>query len=488
MKEINCTIGQLVSFIELKSNKKIQEDSFIEVPFDLEFPGFNLEWNKCSKFYKKKAPIYEIDFGYTKIKGADDHILVDKNKLEKKIKNFNTGDKYLDLKCISNKKIFDCKEVFSPQIESEDHIYQTLDGSFHLNTTEIENKAKDYLLPGWELVSESGTIGNSMTAIVPFIYKNSQNKIIILDDINTIFKTNYRDPVLNFMMAVLDKKAATTKPIKVDKSQLSRYSRQLENIEIFIDKNKLKEGILSIKADNQIIYNEHISLKESQDLNSMITSVKEPIIKNKYGYLKEINNKQFMKDLEFLDDDEEDFEVNDEFDYDDEENTFDPTQVPERFNFNSRIIMITNVKMTEINQAFRERCLIYFIEFSIDQYIERLETVLPNILKDDLDVTPEIINWAKDFTHKSLVLALRAFKHDYPIQYKSGGQTKAISVEINRDLTFRLFEELVQKWIVFATKRLGNNIKIKNLREDMSKKLVKSFVILEIIPFLKSNA
>jgi adenylate kinase family enzyme len=357
-------------------------------------------------------------------------------------------------------------------------------------TTEIEKHAKDYLLPDWELISESGTIGNSMTAFVPFMYKYSQNKIIILDDINTIFRTNYRDPVLNFMMAVLDKKAATTKPVKVDKSQLSRYSKQLEeSIEISIDRNKLKEGILSIKADNNTIYNEHISLQESQELYHIITPPKEKIKKNKYGYLKEVNNKDFMDDI--LDEDEDEVDVDDysasqyeNFD----EPTFDPTQVPEKFSFNSRIIMITNVKMTDINQAFRDRCLVFFIELSVDQYIERLETVLPEILKDDMDISPEIITWAKQYTYNALVSSLRAFKHNYSIPYKSGGQQLAVTVEVNRDLTFRLYEELVQKWIVFATKRLGNNIKNKDTREDMSKKLVKPFVILYVIPFLKAAA
>jgi DNA polymerase III delta prime subunit len=357
-------------------------------------------------------------------------------------------------------------------------------------TTEIENHAKDYLLPGWELVSESGTIGNSMTAVVPFMYKHSQQKIIILDDINTIFRTNYRDPVLNFMMAILDKKASTTKPVKIDKSQLSRYNKQLEeSVEIFIDKEKLKEGILSIKANNEEVFNEHISLQESQELYHMIIPPKEKIQKNKYGFLKEASNKEFFNDL--LDDEEdediEESDYDDYGDYDDESN-FDPTQVPERFLFNSRIIMITNVKMSEINQAFRDRCLVFFIELSVDQYIERLDTVLPNILKDDLDVSPEIISWAKDYSHKALVSTLRAFKHNYSIPYKSNGQALAVTVEINRDLTFRLFEELVQKWIVFATKRLGNNIKNASTREEMSKKLIKPFVILYVLPFLKASA
>jgi hypothetical protein len=353
-------------------------------------------------------------------------------------------------------------------------------------TTEIENHAKDYLLSGWELISESGTIGNSMTAIVPFMYKNSQQKIIILDDINTIFRTNYRDPVLNFMMAILDKKASTTKPVKVDRSQLSRYSKQLEeSIEIEINRNKLKEGILSISANNKEVFNEHISLQESQELYHLIAPLKEVTKKNKFGYFKEASNKEFYEEL--IDDDEEDVEDNSYDDYEGESN-FDPTQVPERFPFTSRIIMITNVKMSEINQAFRDRCLVFFIELSVDQYIERLETVLPNILKDDLDVSPEIINWAKKFTHTALVSSLRAFKHNYSIPYKSNGQALAATVEINRDLTFRLFEELVQKWIVFATKRLGNNIKNASTREEMSKKLIKPFVILYVLPFLKASA
>jgi hypothetical protein len=358
-------------------------------------------------------------------------------------------------------------------------------------TTEIENHAKDYLLSGWELISESGTIGNSMTALVPFIYKHSQQKIIILDDINTLFRTNYRDPVLNFMMAVLDKKASTTKPVKVDKSQLNRYSKQLEeSVEIQFDKNKLKEGVLSIKANGDEIFNEHISLGESQELYHMIQDRKKPIKKNKYGFLKEATNKEFLNDILEDSDSEEDIESYDNYNYDDgeEDTLFDPTTVPERFPFTSRIILITNVKMTEINQAFRDRCLVFFIELSVDQYIERLEMVLPKILNDELDISKDILDWAKQYTYNALVNSLRAFKHNYAIPYKSNGQSLAMPVEINRDLTFRLYEELVQKWIVFASKKLGNNIKNVSTREEMSKKLVKPFIILHVLPFLKAAA
>jgi DNA polymerase III delta prime subunit len=352
-------------------------------------------------------------------------------------------------------------------------------------TTEIENHAKEYLLPGWEFVKESGTIGNSMTAIVPFMYKHSQNKIVVLDDINTIFKTNYRDPVLNFMMAILDKKAATTKPVKVDKSQLTRYNKQLEeSIEIEIDRNKLKEGIVSINVDGKNVYNEFVSLKESQDLYHMIRP-ENKIIKNKFGYLKEVSNKEFLDDL--IDEDETDM---DDYFYSPDKSSddvFDPTTVPERFTFNSRIIMVTNVKMSDINQAFRDRCLVFFVELSVNQYIERLDMVLPKILNDELDISNDILNWAKQFTYQALVSSLKAFQHNYAIPYKSGGQQLAVSVEINRDLTFRLYEELVHKWIIFATKKLGNNINTK-ARDEMSKKLLKPFVIIHVLPFLKAQA
>jgi hypothetical protein len=345
-------------------------------------------------------------------------------------------------------------------------------------TTEIENKAKDYLLPGWELISESGTLGNSLTALVPFMYKYSQNKIIILDDINTIFRTNYRDPVLNFMMAILDKKAATTKPVKIDRSQINRYNKQLESINIEIDRPKLKEGILCIRADGETVYNEYISLNESRQLYEIVKPEEIKFKPNKFGFLKESNFDDLFDD--FLNDDSEEIKT--------EEKEFDPTNVPEHFTFNSRVIMITNVKMQDINQAFRDRCLVFFIELSVDQYLERLETVLPKILNDDLDVSSEILKWAKDFTYSALSSTLKAFKYEYAIPYKSNGKKLAMPVEINRDLTFRLFEELVQKWIVFATKKLGADIKNKATRDEMSKKLLKSFVILYVIPFLKASA
>jgi hypothetical protein len=144
--------------------------------------------------------------------------------------------------------------------------------------------------------------------------------------------------------------------------------------------------------------------------------------------------------------------------------------------------------MTEINQAFRDRCLVFFIELSVDQYIERLEIVLPKILNDELDISKDILNWSKQYTYTALVNSLRAFKHNYAIPYKSNGQSLAATVEINRDLTFRLYEELVQKWIVFASKKLGNNIKKESTRNEMSKKLVKPFIILYVLPFLKASA
>lgn len=355
-------------------------------------------------------------------------------------------------------------------------------------TTEIENNAPKYLLPGWKIVSVSGTIGNAPRDIVPFFYKHSQNKIIILDDVNTIFRTNYKDPVLTFLMAVLDKKASTTKPVKINKSQINDFNKQLEDMEessfeIFIDRNKLKEGVLSIQVDNKEIFNDLISLQESKELFNMIKPSEEKIIKNKFGFLREVTHEEYLDEV--LNDESGDYDYSD-LDGDDE-SPFDSTQIPERWTFNSRVIMVTNLKMAAINQAFRERCLVYYIELSIDQYIERLETVLPNLLKDDLDISDEILNWAKKYTFESLSRTLKAFKHDYAIPYSVKGNKKAVSIEINRDLTFRLFEELVQRWLVFATRQLGNNIKIQSTREDISKKLIKPFIITYIVPFLKSD-
>jgi hypothetical protein len=524
MKEVTLSIGQLVNFIEKNYHKEFIDNRFTEVPFALNLQDQKDNWVPCTKIYQKRAPLYEIKFDNgAELKAADDHLLADLDGASKKVKDFNVGDWLFAYECISNEKISDDEVVYSPQIESESHIYKTTNGLMHHNTHEVMETCKKTMgqSPSHaSYVYEAGDIGSSMSTLVPFFYKHSQNKIIVLDDNDKMLMNNLSQDIMNLIKALLDPKASKDKPITVRANMLQIFAKRLEDLEeeplqegvtVEIDAERLKEGVCRILVDDEEVVNSHISLKEAQTLSNMIrperkirerTSYKaayedaydtDSLIRM-YEAEKKQSNKEFLNDLIGGDEEEDEYSGMSEEDKREVKNMKDSgatehgeegKSFPRRFLFNSSVIFISNLELDQLNQAVLDRTETAEIKLTLDQFLQRLGNIYGGLCKgaDWSQIPQDQRDWAKKCVYTALGIVIEAWKHR-AIIWKT-------PVEINRKFTFRMFDEFVNAWLRYAMDRAqrvdGGDLTDKAYRDKVAPKLLPDIIRRKILPIIRQK-
>jgi hypothetical protein len=522
MQEITLEIGQLISFLTDKYGLEFKVNHFTELPFEILFPGFNNEWVPCKKIYKKMAPLYKISFDNDAVlEAADNHLLVDYDKTTKFVKDFKSGDKLFAYECLTNELISKNEEVFSPQIESKDHIYKTADGLVHHNTYEVMEVCNRFVKDSptkAKYVYEAGDIGSSMSSLVPFFYKHSKNKIIVLDDNDKMIMANLSQDIMNIVKALLDPKAAETKPVTVRANMLKIFQARLEDLEegdelnesghwVEIDKEALKEGECVISVDDNIVVNHAIPLREAQKLSNMIRDEEEKPSRKRLlesdlttddlrslHEAEQKSNKEFLSDLIGSDDEEEEYngmtaedvqaiksmKASGATEQGEEGQSF-----PRRFLFDSSVIFISNLEQDQLNVAVLDRVESIAIKLSLDQFLQRLGKIYGGLCQGAKysDVPQDLRDWAKKCVYTALGATIEAWK-SRQVLWKT-------PVEINRKLTFRMFEEFVVAWLRYAYDRServdGRDLNDKSYRDKLSKELLSEIIRRKMIPVLRSR-
>jgi hypothetical protein len=92
---------------------------------------------------------------------------------------------------------------------------------------------------------------------------------------------------------------------------------------------------------------------------------------------------------------------------------FRDDDLPRSFNFEGRVIFISNLDEGKIDQAIRSRSMMIDLTMSLDQKIERMETIsmmdefMPEydkvIIKDALDLIREVKDDAKEISLRTLI-------------------------------------------------------------------------------------
>ena len=510
MKEITLQIGELVEFLQENYDVEFKTDHFSKVPFELYFPSVNDTWVKCEKIYQKEAPLYKIVFdNNSNLVAADDHLLVDYDMSTKKVKDFKPGDELQAFECISNTKVADNGVVFSPQIESGDHVYLTENGLLHHNTYEVTETVNRYINSSptkAEFVYEAGDIGSAMTSLVPFFYKHSQNKVIVLDDNDKMIMGKGLDQsIMNIMKAFLDPMASTTKPITVRANLLPAFEAGLKNLETLdedlqesgavfeVDLESLREdNVFRVLINGKEVSNNQVSLQESHQLQNLIWDPDEA--PNSWGRLHEAGN--VFDDL--LDDEYDEDEYDDEDSF--EEDTFEediantkkskkePSSFPRKFLFNSSVIFISNLEEHEINSAVLDRVEAVEIKLSLTQFLERLGKIYGGLAKStgQFAVSSDIREWSKKSVYTVIGVAIEGWKSGVPIF--------GLPVQINRKLTFRMFDEFVSAWERYAMdlseRKYGRNLSgsTKEYKKKIADEVLPIMMRRKVLPFLRKKA
>lgn len=438
MKNINIQIGQLFDFLKDKYGQDFSYDKIVESPIKLEVKDENDKWVNVSKLVKKQDALYETTFDNgISIKTASKHIIsfFPKLDLHKYTKDVDVGDRldYLNTSVIENKKVSENEDVFGFQVDTSTHLYKDINGIIHHNTHTVEAGIKKGL-EEWKpnkkhknkptLISKSGSVGTSFTDLLIFFFKNRHEKLILLDDCDGFLVGPSQD-INNFMKVLLN---SSLKPITTPGTIRTNANRQLikaaesEGTKIRVDTSKLLEGKCVVSNGTDSI-DFDVDLYEAAKIKSVFGFNKRLTEKKVYTPLNQIDkyierDLKLFKENELSDEEErklEDIEnVAQELGLGNEElDTVE--QIPDEWIFDSNLILISNLYLSDIDEAVISRCDTYQLNLTIPEFFCRVEQILDELKVGEYSSTnPDVIKWAKQEAFawlKIVVLGSSEFKN-----------------------------------------------------------------------------
>ncbi len=323
---------------------------------------------------------------------------------------------------------------------------------------------------GKKLFYSAGAMSPSMTSVVPFFFFHKDNEIIILDDNDKVIMKACDQNTQNFMKAVLDP-SALKKPVSVPTTMMSKFQAQLDMISglnestvkapkegtrVDIDMEALKEGFFKYSINGVVADQFKLDEKTKLELTNMIRPA---------SRLKEA----------FDDEDDDVFADTDDDanEYADGDGQSEYTMEPS-FIFNSSVVFISNLKLTDISPAVADRCECCEISLTLPQFVQRLETVMGGLCKgEDYSSRPQWMrDWGKQSAYTAFLGIIEAFN--------AGATLFGRKVTIRRKFTFRLFEEMANEWCRGASSyamRHELNIEDKEVQRQVAEKITGKFVL-----------
>lgn len=500
MKELEVKVGDLYEFALAQGGKPENDGSlFVNVPFELQIKDENGMWIPSTMVYRKEDAIYEVEFekdGKVKTgKYAAEHILPYnfEAQLHTYVKDLQVGDELPSGHIVKSvKKVADKDFVYSPQADSESHCYQDVDGLIHHNTFSVKEAMK-YDFPkgplarkGYTIEFNAGDIGKAASAIVAFFYKNREKKVIILDDCDS-FVLSKDQAIQNLLKGMLDLDNTEKNPKMITVApQIRKLASKIiaadnkaleEGVEVEINQNALREGRLAVSVNGEEVYNEEASAEELAQFKLVEAAPAKKAIREHTDYSGLGLLYESEDDDEWEDMSEDDAEVAAQFAELDNE---DPEQIPPKWRFASRLIMISNLKKTDLNDAVLSRTLSYELRLTQEEFMARLAQILPHMLTDvETEDSAEVVQYAKEAAYAYLLAAVELAN--------KGGSVGGKQVRIVGKLQFRIIAELAGKWMQRADDyAMKNNIDVSDrlAMDRINNAIKKKFFMYDVMPSL----
>lgn len=273
-------------------------------------------------------------------------------------------------------------------------------------------------------VSHSGSIGTSFTDLLIFFFQNRHNKLLLLDDADG-FLVGTKQDIQNFMKVLLN---SSLKPITTPRGIRKNANRQLEAeleestpVKIKVDTSRLLEGVCTVEYDGNS-FDYELSIEEAAK------------IKNTFGFKKHFREHKTYNPLQQLDKYLDNLNLFNEAEMTDEEQKAmdaiesagkdlglnneeleNDVEIPDEWIFDSNLVLISNLKITDIDEAVISRCDTYQLSLTVPEFFCRCEQILDYLKVGEYSSTdPEVIKWAKreGFAMlKSIVLGSKNFKN-----------------------------------------------------------------------------
>lgn len=501
MKELEVKVGDLYEFALAQGGKPENDGSlFVNVPFELQIKDENGMWIPSTMVYRKEDAIYEVEFekdGKIKTgKYAAEHILPYnfEAQLHTYVKDLQVGDELPSGHIVKSvKKVADKDFVYSPQADSESHCYQDIDGLIHHNTFSVKEAMK-YDFPngplarkGYTIEFNAGDIGKAASAIVAFFYKNRNKKVIILDDCDS-FVLSKDQAIQNLLKGMLDLDNTEKNPKMITVApQIRKLASKIiaadnealeEGVDVEINQNALREGRLAVSVNGEEVYNEEASAEELAQFKLVEAAPAKKAIREHTDYSGlGLLFEGTGDDDEWEDMSDEDAEVAAQFAELDNE---DPEQIPPKWRFASRLIMISNLKKSDLNDAVLSRTLSYELRLTQEEFMARLAQILPHMLTDvETEDSAEVVQYAKEAAYAYLLAAVELAN--------KGGSVGGKPVRIVGKLQFRIIAELAGKWMQRADDyAMKNNIDVSDrlALDRINNAIKKKFFMYDVMPSL----
>lgn len=335
-----------------------------------------------------------------------------------------------------------------------------------------------------ELFMNYGSIGASMSNILMFFYEHRENQLLVLDDADGFLKMTDQD-VQNFLKAILDPNmhpVTTSVTARAYANNLLRkqwaatqkaLGESTEYPTIYTDMSRLPEGIAMCSVNGTDITWNVESFDEAKKLSKMFASkaLRESWLK-KAGRLQEDvgyskpnpNSKYFKQKMYEADVVEDDFDYGEDDGLSDEERRIlsglgDPSddmldtecpEIPASWQFMSNLILISNLRMADINEAVKSRCQCVELTLTKEEFLCRAEEIIDNIDvgAEDSSNDPETVEWAKreSFAIFKSIIAATGFRN-----------TGFDDIKINIPLEFRLVAAFTGEWLARYDRWLEKN-------------------------------
>lgn len=338
---------------------------------------------------------------------------------------------------------------------------------------------------GYQIEFNSGDIGRSASAIVAFFYKNREKKVIILDDCDA-FLLSTDQAIQNLLKAMLDLDNTDKNPKYISVSPTIRKlaskliaadSKMDEGVEISVDENRLREGMLTISVDGKVAYDEAAT---EEDLKTFrIKEVKKSVGK-KFDEASYFGLDLYNEELNVDEDDLDDGSIEDANELRQLETGEEDEGIPPKWRFTSRLIMISNLKKDQLNDAVLSRTLSYGLFLTRDEFMARLAQILPNLLTDvETEASPHLVDYAKKVAYAYLLAAVDIANN--------GGSVGGRTVKITQPLQFRIIAELAGKWMQRVDDYMiknGINDESDAILNDINNQIKRKFFVFDVIPSL----
>lgn len=283
-------------------------------------------------------------------------------------------------------------------IDSNDHLYVVDDFIVTHNSFGLKKVVEKYANPD-EIKIYKGTVAG-FTGLLQILWENRTRKIIVLDDNDTVLSN---DTAVNILKGAMD----SDEPRIISYSRMKRKKKEAG---IHIDGSQLHEGLVSIRVDDQT-FTESITPKEKAFYKKLEALTE--------GRSFESAGKMLYEDY----DDDDDGGYDADFEGGDLDPDTDPayglggdSEIPDQFQFTSRVIFISN--LLTCPQPILDRTISVGLFLSKEQILDLIENLLDPLLKDEL---PELTLETK----KEALAFMRKYVH-----------------RINVPLTFRFFGKI----------------------------------------------